>query len=116
MMVFADQGFVVVALSTASPGFGQDLTDDIQNQWGGRPYQDLILDWQYIEANSSYIDTDWAIALGASHRRYITYWVQNNDLGRKFKAIFTHDGSFSTLSKYASEEPYSMQDGFNGIL
>jgi hypothetical protein len=31
-------------------------------------------------------------------------WIQGNDLSRKFKALFTHDGIFSTLSQYASEE------------
>jgi dipeptidyl aminopeptidase/acylaminoacyl peptidase len=35
--VFAQQGYVVVAINpTGSTSFGQKLTDDIQNNWGGR--------------------------------------------------------------------------------
>lgn len=31
-------------------------------------------------------------------------WIQGNPLGRKFKALVTHDGVFSTLDQYSSEE------------
>jgi hypothetical protein len=34
----------------------------------------------------------------------MTNWIQGHDLGRKFKALVTHDGVTSTLSNYASEE------------
>lgn len=42
--------------------------------------------------------------------------IQGMPLGRKFKALFTHDGSFNTLSQYASEELWFMQHDFNGTL
>ncbi|TVY81913.1 Dipeptidyl-peptidase [Lachnellula suecica] len=117
MMVFAEQGYVLVAFNpTGSTGFGQNLTDGIQNQWGGRPYIDLVKGWEYIEDNLPYVDTDRAIALGASYGGYMTYWIQGQDLGRNFKAIFTHDGSFNTLSQYSSEELWFMQHDFNGTL
>jgi dipeptidyl aminopeptidase/acylaminoacyl peptidase len=52
MIVFAEQGYVVVAFNpTGSTGFGQAVTDRMQNQWGGLPYQDLVLGWEYIENN-----------------------------------------------------------------
>jgi dipeptidyl aminopeptidase/acylaminoacyl peptidase len=56
------------------------------------------------------------MALGASYGGYMMNWIQGNDLGRKFKALFTHDGVFSTLSQYASEELWFMQHDFNGTL
>jgi dipeptidyl aminopeptidase/acylaminoacyl peptidase len=72
MAVFAEQGYVVVAFNpTGSTGFGQGLTDGIQNQWGGRPYNDLVLGWDYICSNLSYVDTDHSIALGASYGGYM---------------------------------------------
>ncbi len=33
-------------------------------------------------------------------------WIQGNLLGRKFKALVTHDGVFSMTSQLASEEQY----------
>lgn len=117
MMVWAEQGYVVVAFNpTASTGFGQNLTDGIQNQWGGRAYQDLVLGWEYIENNLPYVDCDRAMALGASYGGYMMFWIQGQPLGRKFKALFSHDGSFNTLSQYSSEELWFMQHDFNGTL
>lgn len=117
MLVFAEQGYVVVAFNpTGSTGFGQSLTDGIQNQWGGRPYLDLVAGFEYIESHLPFIDTDRAVALGASYGGYMTYWIQGQALGRRFKAIFTHDGSFNTLAQYASEELWFMQHDFNGTL
>jgi dipeptidyl aminopeptidase/acylaminoacyl peptidase len=36
-------------------------------------------------------------------------WIQGHDLGRKFKALVTHDGSLNTNNQYASEELWFMQ-------
>ncbi|RDL29927.1 Dipeptidyl-peptidase-like protein V [Venustampulla echinocandica] len=117
MMLYAEQGYILVAFNpTGSTGFGQALTDGIQNQWGGRPYNDLVLGWEYIEKNLPYVDTDRAIALGASFGGYMVYWIQGQDFGRKFKALFAHDGSFNTIAQYASEELWFMQHDFNGTL
>ncbi|KAH6704007.1 Alpha/Beta hydrolase protein [Leptodontidium sp. MPI-SDFR-AT-0119] len=117
MLVWAEQGYIVVAFNpTGSTGFGQNLTNGIQNQWGGRPYQDLVLGWEFIEANLPYVDTSRAMALGASYGGYMMNWIQGNDLGRKFKALFTHDGPFSTLSMSSSEELWFPHHDFNGTL
>ncbi|ETN36849.1 uncharacterized protein HMPREF1541_07836 [Cyphellophora europaea CBS 101466] len=115
--VWADQGYVVVAPNpTGSPGFGQAFTDAIQNNWGGSPYDDIVKGWEYVDANFDYIDTDNGIEAGASYGGYMTNWIQGHDLGRKFKALVTHDGSTSTLNQYASEELFFMQHDFNGTL
>jgi dipeptidyl aminopeptidase/acylaminoacyl peptidase len=105
--VFAEQGFVVICPNpTGSTGYGQDFVDAIQGQWGGLPYQDLVLGFDYIKNNMSYVDTDRAVALGASYGGYMMNWIQGHDLGRAFKALVTHDGVFSMTSQLASEELY----------
>jgi dipeptidyl aminopeptidase/acylaminoacyl peptidase len=76
----------------------------IRNNWGGRPYIDLVKGFEYIEANLPYVDTSRAVALGASYGGYMVNWIQGHDFGRKFKALVTHDGVFSTLNQYSSEE------------
>ncbi len=42
--------------------------------------------------------------------------MQGNPLGRKFKALVCHDGVFSTLNQYASEELFFPIHDFGGTL
>lgn len=115
--VFAEQGYVVVCPNpTGSTGYGQDFVDAIQGQWGGLPYEDLVLGFNYIEKNMSYVDTERAVALGASYGGYMMNWIQGHDLGRKFRALVTHDGVFSMTSQLASEELYFPFHEFKGPL
>ncbi|CAG8027630.1 unnamed protein product [Penicillium salamii] len=105
--VFAEQGYVVITPNpTGSTGYGQPFTDAIKGQWGGRPYEDLVRGFDYIEHNLDYVDTTRAVALGASYGGYMMNWIQGNLLGRKFKALVTHDGVFSMTGQLASEEQY----------
>lgn len=62
---------VVSPNPTGSTGYGQDHTDAIQNNWGGDPYVDLVKCFEYLEKEVSYIDTDRAVALGASYGGYM---------------------------------------------
>ncbi|RMD40331.1 hypothetical protein DV735_g4819, partial [Chaetothyriales sp. CBS 134920] len=115
--VWADQGYVVVAPNpTGSTGWGTELTNAIQNNWGSYPYDDLVKAWEYVDANLSYVDTSRGIEAGASYGGYLTNWIQGHDLGRKFKALVTHDGSTNTNAQYTTEELWFMQHDFNGTL
>ncbi|KAL9104468.1 MAG: hypothetical protein Q9163_000561 [Psora crenata] len=105
--VFAEQGYVVVAPNpTGSTGYGQAFTDDIAGEWGGRPYQDLVRGFEHIKANMSFVDSDRAVALGASYGGYMMAWMQGHDLGKEFKALVCHDGSFNLPAQLASDEHY----------
>ena len=105
--VFAEQGYVVVCPNpTGSTGYGQDFVDDIRGSWGGRPYEDLVKCFEFIEQKLDFIDTNRAVALGASYGGFMMNWIQGHDLGRKFKALVTHDGIFSTKFALATEELY----------
>ncbi|KAF2679992.1 hypothetical protein K458DRAFT_407577 [Lentithecium fluviatile CBS 122367] len=113
--LWADQGYVVVAPNpTGSTGFGQELTDAIQGEWGSYPYEDIVLAWEYIKENLSFVDTDNGILAGASYGGYMSNWVQGHDLGREFKAIVTHDGVTNTESAYSSEELWFMRHDYKG--
>jgi dipeptidyl aminopeptidase/acylaminoacyl peptidase len=35
---------------TGSTGYGQDFTDAIQNQWGGKPFQDLVAGLEFVKS------------------------------------------------------------------
>lgn len=115
--IFAEQGYVVVTPNpTGSTGYGMAFQNGIKNNWGGRPYLDLVKGFEYIEANLPYIDTSRAVALGASYGGYMVNWIQGHPLGRKFKALVTHDGVFSTLNQYSSEELFFPHHDFGGTL
>ncbi len=43
-------------------------------------------------------------------------WIQGHPLGRKFKAIVCHDGVFSTLSQWSTEELFFPEHDFGGTL
>jgi dipeptidyl aminopeptidase/acylaminoacyl peptidase len=90
------------------------LTDAIQEQWGGLPYEDLVKGFEYIEENLDYVDTNKAVALGASYGGYMINWIQGQDLGRKFKALVCHDGAFNIAAQLASDELYFPFREFGG--
>jgi dipeptidyl aminopeptidase/acylaminoacyl peptidase len=115
--VFAEQGYVVVTPNpTGSTSYGQAFVDAIRGQWGGLPYQDLVLGFEYIKSNLGYVDTDRAVALGASYGGYMVNWCQGHELGRSFKALVTHDGVFSMSGQMASEELYFPFHDLTGTL
>ncbi|KAH7066334.1 Alpha/Beta hydrolase protein [Paraphoma chrysanthemicola] len=117
LRLWADQGFVVTSTQfTGSPSYGQDFTDKIQNNWGGSPYKDLVKVFEHIRDNISYIDTDRAIAAGASFGCYMINWIQGHELGREFKALVCHDGKSTQVGSYATDELWFIQHDNNGTI
>ncbi|KAJ5103144.1 hypothetical protein N7532_003673 [Penicillium argentinense] len=115
--VWADQGYVVVAPNpTGSTGFGDKLTDAIQNNWGSYPYDDLVKGWEYVRDTFDFIDTDNGVAAGASYGGFMVNWIQGNPLGRKFKALVSHDGTFVADSKISTDELWFIEHDFNGTF
>ncbi|KAK1755116.1 Alpha/Beta hydrolase protein [Echria macrotheca] len=115
--IFAEQGYVVVAPNpTGSTGYGMALQDGITGDWGGRPYNDLVACFEYVEENLHYVDTQRAVALGASYGGYMINWIQGHPLGRKFKALVCHDGVFSTLNQWSTEELFFPIHDFEGTI
>ncbi|KAK0632131.1 Alpha/Beta hydrolase protein [Immersiella caudata] len=115
--IFAEQGYVVVTPNpTGSTGYGMALQDGITGDWGGRPYNDLVACFEYIADNLTYVDTNRAVALGASYGGYMINWIQGHPLGRKFKALVCHDGVFSTLNQWSTEELFFPIHDFHGTI
>ena len=68
-MVFAEQGYVVVAPNPkGSSGSGLVFQDAIKEEWVGAPYEDLEACWEYVDKEmGDEVDVDRAVALGASY-------------------------------------------------
>jgi dipeptidyl aminopeptidase/acylaminoacyl peptidase len=115
--IYAEQGYIAVMPNpTGSTGYGQALTDAIAGNWGGLPYRDLELCFAHIEQHLPYVDTARAVGLGASYGGYMINWVQGHALGRKLKALVCHDGIFSTMSDWATEELFFTIHEMEGTL
>jgi len=114
--VFASQGYIVMTVNpTGSTGFGQEFTDAIQNEWGGRPWKDLVAGVAEILRLYPEIDSERLVCGGASYGGYSTNWMNAHNVPG-FKAFFTHDGVFSTLNTfYSTEELYFPEHEFGGL-
>jgi len=101
--LFAANGYVVVMVNFhGSTGYGQKFIDAINGDWGGAPFEDLMLGLNYAEQTYPYIDKDRECALGASYGGYAINWIEGHTDG--FKCLVSHDGMFNTESAYGTTE------------
>ncbi|KAH7096442.1 alpha/beta-hydrolase [Auriculariales sp. MPI-PUGE-AT-0066] len=115
--VLAQQGYVVAAINpTGSTTFGQDFTDGISGDWGGRPFVDLRKGWDHLKKHWHQVDFDRAVAAGASWGGYAINWIAGHpEWEFNFKALFCHDGVFDTLYMgLSTEELYFFENEFSG--
>jgi dipeptidyl aminopeptidase/acylaminoacyl peptidase len=101
--MFAADGYVVVMINPrGSTGYGQKFIDDINGDWGGRAYQDLMVGLDYAEKTYPFIDRTRECALGASYGGYAVNWIITHT--NRFKCAVSHDGMFNTESAYGTTE------------
>jgi dipeptidyl aminopeptidase/acylaminoacyl peptidase len=101
--LFAASGHVVVMVNfRGSTGYGQRFIDQINADWGGRPYQDLMLGLDYVVRRYAFIDGNRVCALGASFGGYMVNWIIGHT--NRFKCAVSHDGIFNTESAYGTTE------------
>ena len=102
--LFAATGnYVVVMINFhGSTGYGQNFTDSISGDWGGKPYVDLMKGLDYVEKTYPFIDKNREAALGASYGGYMANWLLGHT--NRFKCIVSHDGIFNAESAYGTTE------------
>jgi dipeptidyl aminopeptidase/acylaminoacyl peptidase len=97
--LWAAQGYIVAMPNPrGSTGFGQKFTDEINGDWGGKSYDDLMAGMAHLE-KQQYIDKDRMAAAGASFGGYMMNWFQGHT--DKFKTLITHCGVYNFDSMYA---------------
>jgi len=100
--VFAGAGFVVVMPNPrGSTGYGQKFIDDINADWGGKPYDDIITVADYV-AKLPYADPDKMAAAGGSYGGYMVDWILGHT--QRFKALVSHAGVFDLRSMFGATE------------
>ena len=101
--LFAAGGYVVVMINPrGSVGYGQQFTNDVSGDWGGRAYQDLMLGLDYVEATYPFVQKGNVCAMGGSYGGYMTNWIIGHT--NRFKCAVSHDGIFNLESSYGSTE------------
>jgi len=101
--LFAANGYVAVMVNFhGSTGYGQKFIDAINGNWGGAPYEDLMLGLDYAEKTYPFIDKNRECALGASYGGYMINWIEGHT--DRFKCLVSHDGMFNTQSAYGTTE------------
>jgi dipeptidyl aminopeptidase/acylaminoacyl peptidase len=96
-------GYVVVMINFhGSTGYGQKFIDEINGNWGGAPFEDLMKGLDYAEKTYPFIDKDRECALGASYGGYMANWILGHT--DRFKCIVSHDGMFNSISAWGTTE------------
>jgi dipeptidyl aminopeptidase/acylaminoacyl peptidase len=103
--MFASPGYVVVMVNPrGSTGYGQQFTDEISGDWGGKVFTDLMNGVEYVMKTYPFIDTSHIAAAGASYGGYMINWIEGHNDRGIFKVLVGHDGDFNTVSAYGSTE------------
>jgi dipeptidyl aminopeptidase/acylaminoacyl peptidase len=94
--VFATAGFVVVMPNPrGSTGYGTKFTDEINGDWGGKVYDDIMAVVDHISAQP-YADPERFAAAGGSYGGYMVNWILGHS--QRFKALVSHAGVYDLRS------------------
>jgi dipeptidyl aminopeptidase/acylaminoacyl peptidase len=111
--VFASAGYVVFMPNPrGSTGWGTALTDDINRDWGGKAFEDVMKGTDFAES-LPYVEKGRSAAAGASYGGYMINWIAGQT--DRFKALVSHDGVFDLVAMYgATEELWFPEWEFGG--
>ncbi|MEW6367440.1 MAG: S9 family peptidase [Acidobacteriota bacterium] len=100
--IFANAGLVVMMPNPrGSTGFGQSLVDEINRDWGGKAYVDIMAGVEFM-AKRSYVDPERIAAAGGSFGGYMVNWIAGRT--DRFKALVSHAGIYSVPSFYGTTD------------
>jgi dipeptidyl aminopeptidase/acylaminoacyl peptidase len=101
--VFAAAGYVVVMPNPrGSTGYGQKFIDEINGDWGGRAFDDIMAVADHIVTDMPYADASRMTAAGGSYGGYMIDWMLGHT--QRFKALITHAGVYDLESEFGATE------------
>ena len=111
--VFAGAGYVILMINRrGSTGYGQKFTDEITNDWGGKPYVDIMKGTDATLAKYPFINKSRLAAAGGSYGGYMADWLATHT--DRYKAIISHAGVYDKVSMYATEELWFEEHDLQG--
>ena len=101
--VFAAAGYVVVMPNPrGSTGYGQRFIDEINNDWGGRAFDDIMAVTDHVANEMPYCDPTRMAAAGGSYGGYMINWILGHT--QRFKALVSHDGVYDLTGEFGGTE------------
>jgi len=100
---YAGAGYAAVMVDFhGSVGYGQAFTDAINDDWGGKPFEDLMKGLDHALATYPFLDGDRVCALGASYGGYMINWIAGST--DRFRCLVNHDGNLDERAAYFDTE------------
>ncbi|HKY26393.1 MAG TPA: S9 family peptidase [Pyrinomonadaceae bacterium] len=116
--VYADAGHLVFMPNPrGSVSFGQQFTNEISADWGGKVFIDLKNGVADVLRRYPFADKARIGGAGASYGGYMVNWIlgHNNDPRFRFKTLVSHAGVYNLTSMYgATEELWFPEWEFKG--
>ncbi len=114
--MFASPGYVVIMINFhGSRGYGQAFCDAVSKNWGGWPYQDIMIGTRWAAEKFPFVDKERIGAAGASYGGFMINWIEGHNDEGLFKCLVSHDGVFEQVSMFgATEELWFPTWEFNG--
>jgi dipeptidyl aminopeptidase/acylaminoacyl peptidase len=116
--VFTDAGYAVFMPNPrGSTSYGQQFTNEITADWGGKAFIDLKNGIAEVLRRTRYVDRTRIGGAGGSYGGYMVDWIlgHNNDPRFRFKALVSHAGVYNLESMYgATEELWFPEWEFKG--
>jgi len=101
--MFAAPGYVVAMINFhGSTGYGQDFTDSITGDWGGKPYEDIMMGLDHLLSHYEFINANKIAAAGGSYGGYMVNWIEGHTA--RFSCLISHAGVFDLRSMYGATE------------
>jgi dipeptidyl aminopeptidase/acylaminoacyl peptidase len=100
--IFAAAGYVVVMPNPrGSTGYGQKFIDEINSDWGGRAFDDIMAVADHMATVPS-AEISRMAAAGGSYGGYMVDWILGHT--QRFKALISHAGVYDLRSMFGATE------------
>jgi dipeptidyl aminopeptidase/acylaminoacyl peptidase len=85
-----------------SGGYGQKFSDEVNLDWGGKPFDDLMAVTDHLVVDVPYVDPTRLTAAGGSYGGYMADWIEGHT--QRFKALISHAGVYDLTSEFGATE------------
>lgn len=111
--VFAAAGVVVVQVNRhGSSGFGEAFARSIVNEWGVKPFEDIMKATDFLLEKLPNLDPARIAVAGASYGGYLAAWVLGHT--DRFACIVDHAGVNNLYNQFACDSPHTFAEVFGG--
>ena len=103
--IFSGAGyFVFFCNPRGSTGYGQEFTDGVRGDWGGKPIEDLKAGVRHVLSMYPAVDPARVGAWGGSYGGYVVNWLQGHNQDGLFAALVAHAGGADRWAAYGNTE------------